>query len=94
MVVLKDGSLITAMRASMSVQAAWRRSRSATANSSTADWSATCRSTSPLDGAEIIIAVNLGTPLLRPEQITSVLSVTGQMINILTEQNVRRSLRS
>jgi NTE family protein len=43
-------------------------------------------------GAEVIIAVNLGTPLMRPEQITSVLSVTGQMINILTEQNVRRSL--
>ena len=43
-------------------------------------------------GAEIIIAVNLGTPLLKPEQITSVLSVSLQMINILTEQNVNRSL--
>jgi NTE family protein len=43
-------------------------------------------------GADIIIAVNLGTPLLRPDQITSVLSVTFQMINILTEQNVNRSL--
>ena len=33
------------------------------------------------------------TPYLQPEQITSVLSVTGQMINILTEQNVNRSLK-
>ena len=43
-------------------------------------------------GADIVIAVNLGTPLLKPEQITSVLSVSLQMINILTEQNVNRSL--
>jgi NTE family protein len=43
-------------------------------------------------GADIVIAVNLGTPLMKPEEITSVLKVTGQMINILTEQNVRRSL--
>jgi NTE family protein len=43
-------------------------------------------------GADVVIAVNLGTPLLKPEQVTSVLSVTAQMINILTEQNVRRSL--
>jgi NTE family protein len=41
----------------------------------------------------VIIAVNLGTPLLKPDQITSVLSVTFQMINILTEQNVNRSLK-
>ncbi len=44
-------------------------------------------------GADIIIAVNLGTPLLRPDEITSVFSVSLQMINILTEQNVNRSLK-
>ena len=43
-------------------------------------------------GADVIIAVNLGTPLLKPDEITSVFSVTMQMINILTEQNVSRSL--
>ncbi|HEY1329313.1 MAG TPA: patatin-like phospholipase family protein [Casimicrobiaceae bacterium] len=43
-------------------------------------------------GADIIIAVNLGTPLLKREELTSVLGVTEQMINILTEQNVRASL--
>ncbi len=43
-------------------------------------------------GAEVIIAVNLGTKLLRREDLQSVLGVSLQMINILTEQNVRRSL--
>ena len=45
-------------------------------------------------GAEIVIAVNLGTPLLKPQQLTSVFSVTDQMVNILTEQNVQASLAS
>jgi len=45
-------------------------------------------------GADLVIAVNLGTPLLTREQLGSVLGVTGQMINILTEQNVRASLAS
>src|SRR6185295_2683684 len=34
----------------------------------------------------------LGTPLLKPEELGSILGVTGQMINILTEQNVQASL--
>ncbi len=34
----------------------------------------------------------MGTPLLKPEQITSALTVSVQMLNILTEQNVGRSL--
>ncbi len=45
-------------------------------------------------GADVVIAVNLGTPLMRRDQIDSLLGVTGQMINILTEQNVRESLAS
>jgi NTE family protein len=43
-------------------------------------------------GADIIIAVNLGTPLLKREGLGSVLGVTAQMMNILTEQNVQSSL--
>jgi len=43
-------------------------------------------------GAEVIIAVNLGTPLLKPEQIQGLFGVSLQMINILTEQNVGQSL--
>ncbi|RAS04147.1 patatin-like phospholipase family protein [Cupriavidus alkaliphilus] len=45
-------------------------------------------------GADIVIAVNLGTPLMKREALTSVIGVTGQMLNILTEQNVRASLAS
>ena len=43
-------------------------------------------------GADIVIAVNLGTPLLRRDQLDGLLSVSVQMLNILTEQNVRASL--
>ena len=44
-------------------------------------------------GAEVIIAVNLGTPLGGPESIASALGMAQQMISILTEQNVQQSLR-
>jgi NTE family protein len=43
-------------------------------------------------GADIIIAVNVGTPLLKREQLTSIVGVAGQMLSILTEQNVQASL--
>jgi NTE family protein len=45
-------------------------------------------------GADIVIAVNLGTPLLKAEELNSILGVTEQMMNILTEQNVQASLAS
>lgn len=45
-------------------------------------------------GADIIIAVNVGTPLLRREQLNGILGITSQMLSILTEQNVQRSLAS
>jgi NTE family protein len=43
-------------------------------------------------GAEVVIAVNIGTPLAPREQLQSIIGLTGQMINILTEQNVRLQL--
>ena len=43
-------------------------------------------------GAQQVIAVNLGTGLMKRDQIRSFLSVGSQMVNILTEQNVRKSL--
>lgn len=43
-------------------------------------------------GADVVIAVNIGTPLAGRETLTSVLGVSAQMINILTEQNVQRSV--
>jgi len=45
-------------------------------------------------GAERLIAVNVGTPIGGRESLGSLLGVTAQMINILTEQNVKRSLAS
>jgi NTE family protein len=43
-------------------------------------------------GAQRVIAVNLGTTLMPREQVQSLVGVTAQMINILTDQNVNASL--
>lgn len=43
-------------------------------------------------GADIVIAVSIGTPLAGRDTLGSALGLTAQMINILTEQNVKRSL--
>ncbi len=43
-------------------------------------------------GAEVIIAVNIGTPLAGRDTLGTVLGVTTQMVNILTEQNVQASI--
>ena len=45
-------------------------------------------------GADVVIAVNIGTPLGARESLGSLLGITSQMINILTEQNVQRSIAS
>ena len=44
-------------------------------------------------GADVIIAVNVGTPLAPESELTSAVGVAQQMFNILTEQNVQRSLK-
>ncbi len=93
MVVLKSGSVVQAIRASMSVPGAVAP---VTIDRRQLVDGGLVRNL-PVDiarqmGADVIIAVNLGTPLLKPDEITSVFSVTMQMINILTEQNVGRSL--
>lgn len=43
-------------------------------------------------GADVIIAVNVGTPLLKRDEINGIVGVSGQMLSILTEQNVQQSL--
>ena len=40
-------------------------------------------------GADIIIAVNIGTPLLPRDKLQTLFNVSQQMVNILTEQNVQ-----
>jgi len=43
-------------------------------------------------GADVLIVVNIGTPIAGRDTLSSVTGLTTQMINILTEQNVQRSL--
>ena len=43
-------------------------------------------------GADIVIAVNVGSPLLRRSELVSLLGAAEQTLNILTEQNVDVSL--
>ena len=41
---------------------------------------------------DVVIAVNVGSPLLPPDEVGSLLTVSAQMVLLLTEQNVTRSL--
>ena len=43
-------------------------------------------------GVDVVIVVNVGTPIAGRETLSSVLGLTEQMIAILTEQNVERSI--
>lgn len=43
-------------------------------------------------GADVIIAVNIGTPLAGRDSLGTLLGITTQMVNILTEQNVQASI--
>jgi NTE family protein len=94
-VVLSRGSLSHAMRASMSVPGALAPVEiggrllvdGGIANNL------------PIDEArklcgDVIIAVNISTPPLKREEITSALSVGGQLINFLGKVNVERQLGS
>lgn len=94
-VVLKEGELAAAMRASMSVPGAIEPVR--IADRLLVDGGLTDNlpvGVARAMGADVVIAVNLGTPLLRADQLNSILGVTAQMVNILTEQNVQASLAS
>ena len=95
-VVFRDGSLTQAMRASMSVpglmapvdhQGHKLVDGGLVDNVPIDEARARCQ-------ADIVIAVNVGSPLMKAEDVGSLLTVSVQMINILTEQNVTRSLAS
>ena len=45
-------------------------------------------------GVDVVIVVNVGTPLSTRDSLQSVVGLTEQMITILTDQNVERSLAS
>ena len=95
MFVFNEGRLADAMRASMSVAGAVAPFE--INNRIFLDGGLTRNL--PVDiarqmGADIVIAVNIGSGLLKREELLSVLGVSLQMINILTEQNVRTSIES
>ena len=41
---------------------------------------------------DVVIAVNVGSPLLKPDEVKGIGTVLGQVVNLLTEQNVAASL--
>lgn len=95
-VVFREGSLTQAMRASMSVPGLMAPvshvgrklvDGGLVDNLPVTEVRTRCQ-------ADVVIAVNVGSPLLKSTEITSLLSVSAQMVNILTEQNVSRSLAS
>ncbi len=81
-VVMDRGDLAAALRASMSVPGVFSP---LSINDRILDVARAM-------GAEVIIAVNIGTPLAGRDTLGTVLGVTTQMVNILTEQNVQASI--
>jgi NTE family protein len=93
-VVFRSGSLTQAMRASMSVpglMAPLDYGGRKLVDGGLVD-NVPIREVKERCGAQVVIAVNVGSPLLKPQEINGLLSVSAQMVAILTEQNVKRSL--
>lgn len=94
MVVLGRGSLAAAIRASMAIPAAVNPVE--IGGRLLVDGGVVRNL--PVDvarslGAQVVIAVNIGTPLRKREEIVSLLSVSDQMTRILTARNVSQSLQ-
>jgi NTE family protein len=95
MVVIDRGSLVGAMRGSMSVPGVF--SPYLFDNRLLVDGMLVANlpvGVARKMGADVVIAVNVGSKLAPREKIRDALSVTGQMVSILTEQNVQASLKS
>ena len=94
-VVLNRGSVAQAMRASMAVPGAM----SPVEIDGRLLVDGGIANNLPIDQArklcaDVIIAVNISTPPLKREEITSALSVSGQLLNFLGLANVERQLKS
>jgi NTE family protein len=93
-VVFREGSLTLAMRASMSVpglMAPLEYGRRKLVDGGLVD-NLPVQEVRDLCGADIVIAVNVGSPSLQASEISGLLSISTQMASILTEQNVTQSL--
>ena len=94
-VILSDGSLPDALRASMSVPGVFAPVR--IDGKILVDGGMS--NNLPVDvvrqmGAEVVIAVDISSPLLTEEQLTSVLSVSEQLTNFLTRRNADAQIAS
>ena len=94
-VVFRSGSLTRAMRASLSVpglMAPVVDGSQRLVDGGLVD-NLPVQEVRDLCGAQVVIAVNVGSPLLPPDAVGSLLTVSAQMVALLTEQNVTRSLQ-
>jgi len=92
-VAIRSGNLTSAMRASMSVpglMAPVQREGRKLVDGGLTD-NLPVEEVRKLCNPDVVIAVNVGSPLLKPEEVTSAVTVLGQVVNLLTEQNVARS---
>lgn len=93
MVVLEKGDLATALRASMAVPGVFAPVE--VGDRLLMDGGLTRNL--PVEvaremGADVIIAVNVGTPLLDEEYLGNVVGLSLQVVNVLTQQNVEESI--
>lgn len=93
--VLSSGNLVSALRASMSIPGVF--TPVALDGSLLVDGGLTRNL--PIDiarkmGVDIVIAVNISTPLMSRDRLTSLLGVSTQVINILSDVNEQESLTS
>jgi NTE family protein len=92
-VAIRNGNLTSAMRASMSVpglMAPVPRDGLKLVDGGLTD-NLPIEEVKKLCNPDVVIAVNVGSPLLKPEEVASAVTVLAQVVNLLTEQNVARS---
>ena len=94
-VAMRSGNLTSAMRASMSVPGAIapvQRDGRKLVDGGLVD-NVPIQEVRERCKADIVIAVNVGSPMMKGAQVHGAVSVVAQMVNLLTEQNVAKSLQ-
>ena len=93
-VAMRSGNLTSAMRASMSVPGAIApvlREGHKLVDGGLVD-NVPIQEVRDRCKADVVIAINVGSPMLKGDSVAGAVSVVAQMVNLLTEQNVQRSL--
>ncbi|HYC35300.1 MAG TPA: patatin-like phospholipase family protein [Usitatibacter sp.] len=93
-VAIRSGNLTSAMRASMSVPgliAPVHREGRKLVDGGLTD-NLPVQEARDLCNPDVLIVVNVGSPLYKPDEVKGLATVLGQVVNLLTEQNVARSL--